>query len=90
MPKKLPVELAMVQYASHTQIIEIAFRVYGGTDHFERRDAAHDALDDYTAFFKETENTVVSVDCYETKAETTPSGVAYVLFTFSNMPNTNT
>lgn len=81
---ELPVELAVVQYASHNQITEIAFRVYEGKSHFQRRDAAHDALERYTDYFYASESTVVSVDSYQCKQEFTPSGVPYVLFTFNN------
>jgi hypothetical protein len=82
--ESLPVELATVQYASHTQITEIAFRVYGGSDHTERVNAVMDSLDNWTEHFRESEGTVVSIDSYECKAETTPSGTPYVLFTFGN------
>lgn len=84
MSKTLPVELATVQYGSPNQIVEIAFRVFGGKDHFERIEAVHEVLEDYTAYFSETEKTVVSVDSYQTEAQRTDDGVAYVLFTFGN------
>jgi hypothetical protein len=82
--EKLPVELAIVQYASHTQITEIAFRVYGGKSHGERVAAATDSLENWTEHFSESEGTVVSIDSYECKQEFTPSGIPYVLFTFGN------
>jgi bisphosphoglycerate-independent phosphoglycerate mutase (AlkP superfamily) len=82
--EKIPVELATVQYESHTQITEIAFRVYGGDRHFVRIEAAHDAMERYSEYFYETEGTVVSCDSYQCKQEFTPSGIPYVLFTFGN------
>jgi hypothetical protein len=81
---ELPVELAVVQYSSHTQITEIAFRVYEGKSHNERVAAATDCLERYTDYFYASESTVVSVDSYECKQEFTPSGIPFVLFTFGN------
>jgi hypothetical protein len=81
---ELPVELATVQYSSHTQITEIAFRVYGGKDHLERLSAANQALEGYTDYFLESENTVVSVDSYECQLQFTESGTPFVLFTYGN------
>lgn len=79
-----PVELATIQYASHTQITEVAFRVYGGKSHLERVGAANTALENYTAYWSETEGTVVSIDSYECSQQFTETGVPYVLFTYGN------
>lgn len=89
MSEEIPVELATVQYASHKQITEIAFRVFGGSSHVERVNIVMDSLEAYTEHFSKTEQTVVSIDSYECKAETTPSGIPYVLFTFGNFTTEN-
>lgn len=83
------VELAVVQYASHHQIDEIVFRVYGGKSHGERLGAAQDSLEAYTEFFDKSEKTVVSVSAYECRQKFTPSGTPYVEFRYANLNDNN-
>lgn len=90
MSKKPVIELATVQYSDNrentevNQITEIVFRVFGGKSHNERVAAATDALESYTEFFSESENTVISVDSYECKQKFTANSVPYVEFHYGN------
>lgn len=87
--ESIPVELATLVYGGPKQVIEIAFRVYGGSRHLDRLEAANRALEDWTTYLHNSEGTVISIDSYEVASKTTDSGTPYVEFRYGNYQEIN-